>query len=95
MKLFTASGIQWDADEDAKVNLPQSVSFTERYLLHEGIIEAGDSDEDVLDQLADALSDEYGWCVEGFGSDIEDVAECELNKLKQTATVLDSIKHYS
>lgn len=53
MKQYRAFDIQWDTDE-ADINLPE-----------ECIFELED-DQDPSIEGADALSDEYGWCLFGF-----------------------------
>lgn len=61
--------IKWDIDEDdEKLNLPDEVIHT--------FYEYNDiNDEDLLDEIADWLSDEYGFCHKGF--EAEEVEEGE------------------
>lgn len=64
MQLFKAHNIRWDcADEDDESQNAQTLHLpTEAYVFAE--------DEDAV---ADALSDRYGWCVEGL--DISEPAD--------------------
>lgn len=62
--------IDWDTsdyDDDAydpcSPNIPDLPKYVERL----EIDAAGDSPVDVCDAITDALSDEYGFCVNGFG----------------------------
>lgn len=62
--------IKWDIDEeeDEKLNLPDEVVHT--------FYEYNDiNDEDLLDEIVDWLSDEYGFCHNGF--EVEEVKESE------------------
>ena len=57
MPMFRVTDIEWDTDgvDPSDLNLPI-----------ETVIEADDEDE-----VADALSDKYGWCI--FGLNIEEM----------------------
>lgn len=67
-----ATNIKWDTDGDKMLlrTLPDIVILPEQFS-HDNYMEDGEYDEDALfEDVADWLSDEYGFC--HFGFDIED-----------------------
>lgn len=66
------TNIKWDTDGDKEVfaTLPQEIDVPEYFLEKKNFEIDGEYDEDeMLDQLSDWISDEYGFCHGGF--DIE------------------------
>jgi len=60
--------IKWDTGgEDPKsLGLPETVTYSINQLIFRGVIEEGDDDETVLTAVADVLTDNYGFCHDGF-----------------------------
>ena len=65
MKKIIVSDIKWDTDGE-KVELPKEVHIEinkdNEYLL--------DDIDDYADEVCDYLSDNYGYCIEGFCTDV-------------------------
>ena len=63
------TNIKWDTDgdEDAFATLPQEIDVPEYFLEKKNFEVDGEySRDEMLDQLSDWLSDEYGFCHGGF-----------------------------
>lgn len=63
------TNIKWDTDGDEEVfaTLPQEIDVPEYYLEKKNFEVDGEySRDEMLDQLSDWLSDEYGFCHGGF-----------------------------
>lgn len=63
------TNIKWDTDGDEEVfaTLPQEIDVPEYFLEKKNFEIDGEYDEDeMLDQLSDWISDEYGFCHGGF-----------------------------
>ena len=67
MKKLTISNIKWDKDDDNEVDLPAQLTINNpsSYLLEDIDGEAKN--------IADYLSDKFGYCVCGFTKDLEEV----------------------
>ncbi len=62
---FTVSRIVWDTDGE-DVDLPDVMTVYHKDLLNEGEKIGGVDVEELKDRIADHISDETGFCVEGF-----------------------------
>lgn len=63
------TNIKWDTDADEEVfaTLPQEIDVPEYFLEKKNFEVDGEySRDEMLDQLSDWLSDEYGFCHGGF-----------------------------
>lgn len=63
------TNIKWDTDRDEEVfaTLPQEIDVPEYFLEKKNFEVDGEySRDEMLDQLSDWLSDEYGFCHGGF-----------------------------
>lgn len=63
------TNIKWDTDGDEEVfaTLPQEIDVPEYFLEKKNFEVDGEySKDEMLDQLSDWLSDEYGFCHGGF-----------------------------
>ena len=63
------TNIKWDTDGDEEVfaTLPQEIDVSEYFLEKKNFEVDGEySRDEMLDQLSDWLSDEYGFCHGGF-----------------------------
>ncbi len=56
MKKIIVTNIEWDTDGEYIPELPTEVSMNKWT----------DDEEEILDCVADMLSDVYGWCVSSF-----------------------------
>lgn len=75
MKIYVCSNIQWDTDGEKVEGLPTELRYPRNKLLADGIIEEDYDDDDVFDALEGIISDEIGFCHEGFESKVEEVDE--------------------
>lgn len=72
------TNIKWDTDGDEEVfaTLPQEIDVPEYFLEKKNFEVDGEySRDEMLDQLSDWLSDEYGFCHGGF--DVEQEADMQ------------------
>lgn len=70
MKL-TVSNIDWDYDEDEEPKLPTKIVIDDPDILQQVLVDIDGEAEN----LADYLTDAYGYCVRGFTTNIEGVNE--------------------
>lgn len=59
---LTISNIEWDKDDDDEVDLPTQLIFN-------------NPSSALLEDIANYLSDTFGYCVCGFATDLEEVKE--------------------
>lgn len=70
--MFKVTNIVWDTDGDRIEDLPETVYID-------------DNDEIDEDEIADYLSDEYGWCIKSYDLDTDfDVKMVRFLEVKKT-----------
>ena len=61
------TNIKWDTDGDMEIlaELPSEVEIPENFV-YKNSLEENEDEEALLDDVSDWLSDEYGFCHDGF-----------------------------
>lgn len=73
---FSVSKIRWDTDGYKIKGLPSRAIIPFKDLIYDGEVFGDDVDEeDLMDRIADILSDKYGFCIhDGFLVDTIDLS---------------------